>query len=273
MRHRAVTKANLTLHPSNNMNLDNAKALLLPDGKQDSLQSKLSLFSIRCYESLCLRCAAYGVKQGIMVLFLLLMMALTSCQKVVVGEGPWVKKIDSEEVSKLVINYAAEAKRIHHIELEDSRVEYNDFIQKIYLEFSSQRLLTVYDARLLMVEVVEEFLSRLNNHTFISYELERFPFTASDIEVKINFESFYGRYIDELYVGLAWLKCGCVYYYAFDIKDESDIDWSHDRWEPYFKSRELALLKKEADIPFLESERQAKKSSHFIGERYMPRNP
>jgi hypothetical protein len=199
---------------------------------------------------------------------------LTGCQRVEVGEGPWVKKIDSEEVSRLVINFSRKMKQEKHIELEDSRVEYNDFIKKIYLEYSSQRLLTVYDARLLMVEVVEEFLDRLNNHTILGFELEKFPFTADDLEVKINFESYYGHYIDELYVGLAWLKCGCVYFYAFDIKDETDIDWSHDRWEPYFKSRELALLKKEADLPETDAPLQdSKKWKSSLHERYVPYRP
>jgi hypothetical protein len=208
----------------------------------------------------------------IIICLAIVTLALSGCKRVIVGEGPWVKKIDSEEVSRVVINFSKKMKQEYHIELEDSRVEYNDFIKKIYLEYSSQRLLTVYDARLLMVELVEEFLSRINNHTVLGFEVERFPFTADDLEVKINFESFYGRYIDELYVGLAWLKCGCVYYYAFDIKDENDIDWSHDRWEPYFKSRELALLKKEADLPEIESHPKRKPGS-AIYERYVPSRP
>lgn len=202
-----------------------------------------------------------------------LTLVLTGCREVTVGDGPWVKKIDSEEVSRLVINFSKKMKSEQHLELEDSRVEYNDYIKKIYLEYSCQRLLTVYEARLMMVELVEEFLSRLNNHTFLSFELQNFPFTADDIEVKINFESFYGRYIDELYVGLAWLKCGCVYFYAFDIKDQvGDIDWSHDRWEPYFKSKELALLKKEADIADMQTREniQLRKRSVFSSQRYQP---
>lgn len=193
------------------------------------------------------------------------MFMLTGCRQVEVPAGPWIKKIDSEEMSRLVINFSRKMKIDHHIELEDSRVEYNDYIKKVYLEYSSQRLLTVYEARLVMVELVEEFLQRVNNHTVLSFELERFPLTASDIEVKINFESFYGIYSDPLYVGLAWLKCGCVHFYAFDIKDRiSDIDWSHDRWEPYFKSRELALLKKEADILDQEQEEAIKRQNSAI---------
>jgi len=207
------------------------------------------------------------------VIFLLLLVTLLSgCQKKVVGTGPWVKKIDSEEMSKIVINFSARMKADKHLELEDSWVTYDESISKICLRYSSQRLLTVYDARLLMVEVVEEFLYRLNNNNVISFELSHFPFTADDLDVRINFESFYGRFVDELYVGLAWLQAGCVHFYAFDRKDFSllAIDWSHDRFEPYTKSRELALLKREADLPFVEQVERPIPRSHssMTFERY-----
>jgi hypothetical protein len=188
------------------------------------------------------------------ILLMLFAALLTGCQTKTVGEGPWVKKIDSEEMSKIVINFSTKMKRDKHLELEDSWVAYNDYISKICLRYTSQRLLTVYDARLLMVELVEEFLYRLNNNTVISFELAHFPFTADDLDVKIKFESYYGLYADPLYVGLAWLQAGCVHFYAFDHKDRSleSIDWSNYRFEPYSKSRELALLKREADLPFIE---------------------
>lgn len=218
----------------------------------------------------------YKIKVWLWLYLLPLTLILTGCREAAVGEGPWVKKIESEEISRLVINFSKKMKSEQHLELEDSRVEYNDFIKKIYLEYSCQRLLTVYEARLMIVELVEDFLDRLNNHTFLSFELQNFPFTADDIEVKINFESFYGRYIDELYVGLTWLKCGCVYFYAFDIKDQiGDIDWSHDRWEPYFKSKELALLKKEADMADMEVQEglERRRRGVLSSQRYQPLGP
>ena len=60
--------------------------------------------------------------------------------------------------------------------------------------------------------------------------------------------------MDEQYVGLAWLQAGCVDFYAFDRKDPTlnGIDWDHHRFEPYSKSKELALLKREADLPYIE---------------------
>lgn len=202
---------------------------------------------------------------------------LTSCQTKVVGDGIWVKKIDSAELSRIVINFSTRMKIDKHLELEDSWAAYNDYVSKICLQYSSQRLLTVYDARLIMVELVEEFLYRLNNNTIISFELNRFPFTADDLDVKISFQSYYGRYVDEQYVGLAWLQAGCVHFYAFDRKDPSlnGIDWSHDRFEPYTKSRELALIKRLADMPYIEhieNPNPPKKPSSYTYDRYFSPN-
>lgn len=186
---------------------------------------------------------------------MLIAACLASCQTKIAHTGPWIQKIDSEQMSRIVINFSTKMKIDKHLELEDSWVSYcDDGINKICLQYSSQRLLTLYDARLLMVEVVEEFLSRLNNNMIVSFELDHFPFTASDLDVRINFESYYGYYIDQLYIGLAWLQSGCVHFYAFDRKDPSllGIDWDHHRFEPYTKSRELALIKREADLPYIE---------------------
>lgn len=167
-------------------------------------------------------------------------------------------EVDSEELSRLVINFALKMKVEKHLELEDSWSESHDSLDRMTLRFSSQRLLTVYDARLLLVEVVEEFLSRLNQNSILRHQLWKTPFEAGDLDVKINFESYYGRYIDEKYVGCVWLNQGMVYFYAFDAKDHSynGIDWRHFRIEPYAKSRELALLKREADLGEMSGEMQ-----------------
>lgn len=209
----------------------------------------------------------------IAILGMFLIAILTSCQTKVVGTGPWLKKIDSEELSRIVINFSVKMKIDKHLELEDSWASYDDTIFRISLRYSSQRLLTLYDARLLLVEVVEEFLYRLNNNTIIGFELEHFPFTANDLDIRLNFESYYGRYVDELYIGMVWLQGGCAHYYAFDRKDPSlnGIDWDHHRFEPYSKSRELALIKKMADMPYIEHRENPNppKSAGNLPERYI----
>ncbi len=194
------------------------------------------------------------------------------CSPSVDVSGPWIKKIDSEELSRLVINFSTKMKIEKHLELEDSWTAYEDYINRLCLRYSSQRLLTVYDARLLMVELVEELLYRLNNHTILSFELKHFPFTADDLDVRINFESYFGRFIDEQYVGLMWLQAGCIHYYAFNRKNDT-IDWSHQRFEPYSKGKELALLKRQADLPFInkrEHENPPARPNTFLFDRYTP---
>ncbi len=187
----------------------------------------------------------------IAVFMIFLGVFLTGCRSKVEPEGPWIQKIDSWELSRIVIYFSAEMKSIHHLDLEDSYAAYEDNIKKICLRYSSQRLLTLYEARLLIVELVEEFLDRLNSNSVVGFELDTYPFSANDLDVRINFESYYGKYCDEQYMGLIWLQCGCVHFYAFDRKDLL-VDYDHHRIEPYTKSRELALIKKEADMSFTE---------------------
>lgn len=208
----------------------------------------------------------------LMSLIIFLFVGAIGCTRVEKPVGPSWQAIDSAEMSSLIINFSAPLETERRLRLEDSRIVYDESILKIYLEYSSQALLDMCEARLLMVEIVDEFLKRLNNHTVLGFQLEHFPFTADDLEVKINFESFFGVYVDPLYIGLTWLKSGCVYYYAFDIKDPY-ADWSHQRFEPYFKSRELALIKKEADIPFQDRENPPKRPSSYVYDRYTPRMP
>ena len=208
----------------------------------------------------------------VLTLMLFAAMIISGCRPGVKTGGLMVKKIYSEEMSSIVINFSVKMKREKHLELEDSWIAYDDYIKKICLQYSSQRLLTVYDARLVMVELVEDFLYRLNNNEIISFELDHFPFTANDLDVKLNFESYYGRYIDELYVGLAWLKGGCVHFYAFDRKDDG-IDWSHDRFEPYSKSRELALIKRAADLPYVDKVNSGSPHNPLMFDRYSSPTP
>lgn len=202
-------------------------------------------------------------------LLLLISSIFSSCTQVIVTEGPSVQVIDAPAMTDLVIWYSNTLKDEKRLDLEDSRIEYDDFITRISLDYSSQRLLTVNEARLLLVEVVEDFLELLNNDPRLQGDLFKYPFTADNLWVRINFESFYGIYLDPLYVGAIWLQCGCTYIYAFDRKD-NNIDWEHHRFEPYFKSKEIALIKQEADLA-LDAKRKSRLPKEALSEiRYSP---
>lgn len=173
---------------------------------------------------------------------------LPGCGTRVIKEG-WKKKIDSEEISRIVLYFSAKLKKEKCLELEDSKVCYDDKIEYIYLKYSSMDLITMCEARLLLVELVEEFLERINQNSLIKFQTLNRPFTADDLKIEINFESFYATYIDPLYIGLISMDNGMVTYYAANIRILLN-DWSDQRIEPYFKSRELALIKKEADAAY-----------------------
>lgn len=177
---------------------------------------------------------------------------LSGCHGKVIPKGPWVQKIDTLEISSTILNFSAKLGKNCNLFLEDSYVSYNDDIKKICLRYSSQKLLTLCEARLLIVELTEEFLDRLNSGPPLTFECEQFPITAAQLDIRINFESFYGKYCDQQYIGLIWLQNGCVHFFAFDRKDIK-LDWDHHRIEPYFKSKELALIKKDADAAYIET--------------------
>jgi hypothetical protein len=158
----------------------------------------------------------------------------------------WEQKINSEEASRLVTTYSAMQWRENKLFLEDSKVIYDDSIQHIILEYTTMNIMTFCEVRLMTVEFVDGFLDWLNNHPVLSTQLGHYPFTADNLSLSILFKNFYAEYVDPLYVGLVIMEDGVVTYYASDIKDQW-ADWSHQRIEPYFKSRELAYIKEEAD--------------------------
>ena len=190
------------------------------------------------------------MRYRLVLLIMLFSTFFSSCQTKVTSKGPWVQKVDTLELSSEILNFSAKLGENCYLFLEDSYVAYDDEIKKICLRYSSQKLLTLNEARLLIVELTEEFLDRLNSGPPLTFEAEQYPLTAAHLDIRINFESFYGKYCDEQYMGLIWLQKNCVHYFAFDRKDIK-LDWDHHRIEPYFKSKEIALIKKDADAPYI----------------------
>ncbi len=101
---------------------------------------------------------------------------------------------------------------------------------------------------MLLVDVVDDFIDRVNNHTVLRYQLYDGPLTSGEIDFNINFESFFGKFVDPLYIGKAELWNNVPYFYAFNMKNPQ-ADWSSQKFEPFYKSRELARAKEEAETP------------------------
>lgn len=160
-------------------------------------------------------------------------------------EGQWFSIVDTDELSRVVIDYTTKLYHDRHLRLEHSYVYYDDEIKKIRLEFITQDILELKEARDLLVDVVEGFLERLDQDWIVSSELSD-PFTADNLNIYINLESYWGLYGDPFYVGWIVLERGLAFYYAFDVKDNK-IDWWHSRVEPYYKSHQYVVFEREAE--------------------------
>ncbi len=174
------------------------------------------------------------MKRCILLLCLLLVTGCTLRKKY---SGDWEQKIDSPEMTYLMMNYAEAMKIKYEMTLEDSKVCYDDRIETVYARFQSPLIVDMCEARKIFVDMIEEFLDRLNHHALLGFELDH-RFTADDLEFTIQFDSFFTEYVDPLEVAVICLRSGTVSYFAGNIKN-FHADWSAQRIEPYFKSLEI----------------------------------
>jgi len=175
------------------------------------------------------------------------------------------KKIDSQSAVNLVIDYSLKLEREHHLFLEDSNFYYDDQIQCIELEYSTQNLLTIKEARRILVEMVEDLMDRLNEDAVLADTL-RYPFKARRLQIYIDCQSFFGLYVDPFYVSWIILENDKSYFYAFDLKNHG-YDFWHSRIEPFFKSVQIINAENKANELYEASKPQMPQS--LIKERYL----
>lgn len=156
------------------------------------------------------------------------------------------KAIDATEVSRQILTYSEKLRFQKHLQLEDSVVYYNSKINRIRLDFSSMDVLDIWEARALLVDLVDEFLERINGNAIIYRDLGTFPFTASDLEVYIYFKSFYNHYVKLDSIGMISLKQGIASYIASDGFDCEGPCW-RKRNEYYFQSRNFITFKRQGE--------------------------
>lgn len=166
-----------------------------------------------------------------------------------VESGHWVQLIDSPELVRVVQHFMPYLRHEKRLRLEDSRVFYNETINTVRMEFTSQDVLEVREARFLLVDVVEGLLAALNQNPTLGSQFITYPLTPDQLEIYINFESFHGIYVDPYYVGYIMLEDGQATYWAFDTKENGRNYWDF-RTEAYEKSREFTVYEREAENMF-----------------------
>lgn len=178
---------------------------------------------------------------------------------------PPVTMINCEELTAVIQEYAVELKYQKHLKLEDSRAYFNDGIHTVQLQFTSQDLKEMDEARRLLVDVVEGLLAKLNEDIFLGPDFASFPFNADHLEIYITFESYFGFYVDPFYISWVCLEDGKAAYYTFDLHNTEKNCW-HVRKEAYTKSREIVLYERQGEQ--LYKQRHQPNKNIFGGQRF-----
>jgi hypothetical protein len=146
-------------------------------------------------------------------------------------------QFDNEEAINTVQVFAQKMKYEHDLFLEDSVVYFDESIHRFRLDFSTQNIMTLCQGRVLIVDLVEDFLSFLNGNGALlaNRKTEFFP---GDVEIYITFTSFYSVYNDINRLGLITMRNGLTHFFS-----RSTFDFDRDHWkrrsEFYWQSRAI----------------------------------
>ncbi len=189
-----------------------------------------------------------------------------------VRSGP-LFQIDSVELTYVLQEFTTELKYNKHLILEQAKAFYDDGIHGLQLEFITQNIMEMCEARDLIVDLTEDLLSRINLNDDIASQLTSAPLLPKNLEIYITFESYFGRYIDPNYIKWICLEDGLVTYYTFDVEDVEKRCW-HSRHETYETSRRISRAEESAEEQHTEGIEQIeqKKRSVFGTKRFYPQN-
>lgn len=182
-----------------------------------------------------------------------------------IAEAESIPVVPCEEVTAVVQDFAVELKYEKRLTLENAQTYFNGGIHTIQISFRTQRLVDMCDGRELIVDIVEGLLAKLNQDIILGPAFSDFPFTANNLEVYIDFESFYGEYVDPYYLWWIGLEDGDVLYETFSLKDNNKNCWSSRR-EAYSKSREIVVYQRQAEEKYREN--HPTKRDIFGGRRF-----
>ncbi|HRD55852.1 MAG TPA: hypothetical protein PLC42_05585 [Parachlamydiaceae bacterium] len=163
--------------------------------------------------------------------------------------------IENESVMWAVLPFAINLQHDKKLRLEDAVATYGGngtYIRKIKLCFISQSIFELREARDLLVDITDSFIEAINNDSTLGPLTSSFPLSSDDIEICIKFESYFGLYVDKLYIHWMLLQDGWSYFYAFDLTNEyntwdRDCECWHQRIEPFYKSRQIVTIQRAAE--------------------------
>lgn len=152
--------------------------------------------------------------------------------------------IHSGDVTAIVQDLAVEWKNQRHLHLRHANTYYNeDGIYAIQLRFISQDIIELCEARKLIIDVSEGLLEQLNSNPNLLAEFTNHAFYPFNLEIYIDFESYYIRYVDPFYIKWITMEDAQIAFYTYDVKDTDKKGW-HARKESYSTSRDIVFYQR-----------------------------
>lgn len=158
-------------------------------------------------------------------------------------------KFDYDAVIDIVFGWGAQVRSQTGIRLTNSCVVYDGKIKTIRMEFVTQKIHELQDARRTIVYIVEGLLNRVNNYFGIAGDLSNRPFGPENLQIIVTYESFEGVFIDPEFNGRITLINGEVIFSTAAIYD-SQLDRFGCKHEPYHLVKELVLVEERMALPY-----------------------
>ncbi|NGX42444.1 MAG: hypothetical protein K940chlam7_00724 [Chlamydiae bacterium] len=174
---------------------------------------------------------------------LLIALTLTGC---VSKKQGMPLNIETRELSHTILTYSEKLKYEKNLHLEDSVIYFDESVMRIRLDYSSMDIVYIWEARELLVDLVEEFLARINDNPWVYPPRAGIAFGPENLEVYIRFKSFYDTSVDLQTIGVISLRKGIAHYIASDAFDCHNDCW-HIRSEYYDQSRDFVAFRREGE--------------------------
>lgn len=154
--------------------------------------------------------------------------------------------IHAEEITAIIQDYSVELKNLKRLHLRHALTYYNDAgIHTIQLQYISQDIIELCQARKLIIDVTEGFLEQLNSDSILIPEFPDHAFYPFNFEIYIDFESYF-RFVDPFYVKWIVLEDGVITFYTGDVVDNEKKGW-HAKKESYETSRNIVFYERLAE--------------------------
>lgn len=132
----------------------------------------------------------------------------------------------------VVTSYCKEFVNSRRMILSGYGGEMMDDIQKVTLRFLSNDSLNVEQARILYVELMEEFLQRLNSCKKIRLYLHEFPFRIDNVRLTIAFENNERNITQDGHTALMYIGKNCeLLFRGYNPETEEFYSLNRERYE------------------------------------------